>query len=75
MNIAEGSGRPTRADYSRFLGYASGSCNEAEYQILLARDLGYLSTDDHETMTVELSELRAMLTSLQQALSAAADEP
>ncbi|MEX0825286.1 MAG: four helix bundle protein [Acidimicrobiia bacterium] len=68
MNIAEGSGRMTRADYSRFIGYASASCNEAEYQLLLGRDLGYLADSDFEAMSQELSELRAMLTSLQRTL-------
>jgi four helix bundle protein len=68
MNVAEGSGRSTRVDYSRFVGYAAASCNEAEYQLLLARDLGYISMDDYEPLRDEFSEVRSMLTRLRQVL-------
>jgi len=71
MNVAEGSGRSSRTDYSRFVGYASASCNEAEYQLLLARDLGYIPDSDFKAMSAELAEVRSMLTSLQRALLAA----
>ena len=43
-NIAEGSGRTTNADFARFLAIAAGSASEVQYQLELARDLGYSST-------------------------------
>jgi four helix bundle protein len=51
-NIAEGCGRSTDADFLRFLDMANGSLRELQYQISLARRLGYLppqsslATDD-----------------------------
>jgi four helix bundle protein len=69
MNIAEGSGRSTEGDYARFITYAAASCNEADYQLLLARDLGYLLAAEFDPMRRELSELRSMLTSLARTLS------
>ena len=43
-NIAEGSGRSTNADFARFLAIAAGSASEVQYQLELARDLGFSST-------------------------------
>ena len=41
-NIAEGCGKSTDSDFARYLDISFGSANELEYQILLAKDLGYL---------------------------------
>ena len=40
-NIAEGCGR-TQGEFVHFLQVAFGSASEAEYHLLLARDLGYM---------------------------------
>lgn len=42
-SIVEGCGRCTDSDYLRFLDMASGSAREVEYQLSLARRLGFLT--------------------------------
>lgn len=60
-NIAEGCGRNTQVQLKYFLQVASGSISELQYQILLARDLGYISLDQFETCNEELIEIRKMI--------------
>ena len=45
MNIAEGFRRRGRKDKLHFYNVAQASLDEAEYQLLLAHDLGYGDTD------------------------------
>lgn len=63
-NIAEGRGRGSDADFRRFLWHSMGSCNELEYDLLLAGDLGVLPRDKHTALTGQLEEVRRMLTGL-----------
>ena len=60
-NIAEGCGRNSRAELAQFLNIAAGSASEVEYEILLAKDTGYLSTDQYEFLAKEISEIRSMI--------------
>ena len=64
MNIAEGAGRNTRADYARFIDIAAGSANELEYQLILGRDLGYLDKRAAKALRDETRQVRSMLTTL-----------
>src|SRR5690349_11476327 len=41
-NIAEGCGKNSQGDFARYLSVALGSANEAEYFLLLSKDLKYL---------------------------------
>lgn len=60
-NIAEGCGRNSDAEMSRFLIIAQGSAAELEYQIILSKDLLYISTETFEKLSLELIEIRKMI--------------
>lgn len=60
-NIAEGCGRHSLADFRRFLGIAMGSASEAEYQLLLCRELKYLDASQYEELNTALVETKKML--------------
>ncbi len=47
-NIVEGKARGSDKEYIRFLYIARGSLEEVKYQILLAKDLNYITHEDHE---------------------------
>ena len=63
-NIAEGCGRAGENEKARFLQIALGSLSELEYQVLVARDLGYLSTEGAEDLIRRILEIGRMLGSL-----------
>lgn len=63
-NIAEGCGKNSQLDFANFLNIALGSANEAEYYIILSKDLKYLSVDAHEEMFKIINEVKAMLIAL-----------
>jgi four helix bundle protein len=62
-NIAEGCGREGERDFARFLSIAGGSASEVEYQLLLARDLGYLPDERHRPLDAQINEVKRMLNS------------
>ncbi len=68
-NIAEGCGREGDAELARFLSIAAGSASEAEYQLLLARDLGYLKQQPHANLDTQINEIKRMLNSFIQRLT------
>lgn len=54
-NIVEGKARGSNNEYNRFLLIARGSLEEVKYQLLLARDLKYIS-DEKYNSTLELAK-------------------
>ena len=69
-NIAEGCGRGSDADFRRFLHIAMGSASELEYHLLLSRDLHYLGEKEYQSLNGAVTEVKRMLTSLIQKLTA-----
>jgi four helix bundle protein len=63
-NIAEGCGRNGDTEMRRFLKIALGSASELHCQLLLARDLEFLSPAQAEDMMREVTGIRGMLYSL-----------
>jgi four helix bundle protein len=63
-NIAESCGRRSHRDEAHLLQVAFGSACELEAELLLARDLGYLSSDEHAPLGADLVEVKRMLGTL-----------
>lgn len=70
-NIAEGCGRYGNAELTRFLRISMGSASELEYHILLAHDLNYMPTEDYNSISLRLTEIKRMLTGLSKRTSRA----
>ncbi len=68
MNIAEGKGCIYKKEYIRYLGIARGSASELEYQIILSKDLGYISEEQYNYLMDENKRVLKMLNKLIQAL-------
>lgn len=69
-NIAEGCGRNSSAQLYHFLEIAAGSASELDYQLLLARDLEYITPDAHHRLSEKLGSIRRMLTVLMKKVGA-----
>lgn len=69
-NIAEGCGRGGVAELRRYLQISMGSASELEYHLLLARDLKILDGTTYELLAPRVTEIKRMLTSFMQKLSA-----
>ena len=63
-NLAEGAGHSTDPQFNRFLEIAIASSHEADYHLLLARDLELISGKDYAQLEARLSEVRQMLVGL-----------
>lgn len=63
-NIAEGCGRGTNPELSRFLYIARGSASELEYHLHLAHDLGFLDTTGFAHLNDGVDEVKRMLAGL-----------
>jgi four helix bundle protein len=63
-NIAEGSKRVGRQEYSRFLNISEGSLAEVAYLMMVARDLTYITPPQAKAMLAQATELAVMLHSL-----------
>ena len=60
-NIAEGCGRGGDTEFARFLQIAMGSASELGYELILSRDLHYLSLDEYESLNQDTVEVKRML--------------
>lgn len=69
-NIAEGQGRDSVKEFLHHLSFAYGSLMEAETQVQIAANLGYLGKDDIENLLAEAAEIGRMLNGLSRSLKA-----
>jgi four helix bundle protein len=59
-NVAEGCGRRSDGELTRFLQIARGSASELEYHLLLSRDLGFLTDEKFQEVQSKLVEVQRM---------------
>ena len=67
-NIAEGAGRNSDKEFVQFLAIAHASTYEVETQLIISKNLGYLSEEDLEGLLEKLEELQKMNYIFQQKL-------
>lgn len=63
-NIAEGAAKPSDAEFAHFLDTSLGSAYEVETQLLIAKNVGYVSLEWYNSLTNELNEIERQITGL-----------
>src|SRR5690554_27191 len=67
-NIAEGCGRRSNKEFSNFLGIALGSSFEFETQIIISKNIGYLTEEQLLSLESEIQHIQNMIIKLQTSL-------
>lgn len=69
LNIAEGFNRFHKAEFRRFLFISLGSCAELETQIIISKELGFISEDEFDQFNNKIERISKMIRSLSNKLS------
>lgn len=64
-NIAEGAGRNSDKEFLQFLSIAHASSFELETQLIISKNLNYLSVEELELLTIQIEEVQKMNYSIQ----------
>lgn len=67
-NIAEGCGRFSQKELTRFLDIALGSLAEVQYLVLLSSGLNYINEQNVKELNQELNDIKKMMLSFHQRL-------
>jgi four helix bundle protein len=60
-NIAEGAGRNTNGEFKNQLGTAAGSIFEMETQLLISKNLNYITKEKFDDLMVKVEKIKKML--------------
>lgn len=63
-NLMEGSHRNHLTEYKQFAGISRGSVGELKYQLLLSKDLNYISEENYHEYRNKINEISKMLYNL-----------
>ena len=63
-NIAEGAARSSSTEFIHFLNYALGSAFEVETQLLISKNVGYLTDDIYSQLSTKISSIERQLNGL-----------
>ena len=69
MNLFEGAMRLSSKEYRQFVGIARGSAGEVCYQLLLAKDLAYISTSTYGDLRCRYNRVFQMLSRWSESLT------
>ena len=69
-NIAEGQAKSSRGEFQLYLGHARGSMAELETQIMIARNLNYLSESEAAGLLEQAADVGRIMNGLLAALKA-----
>jgi four helix bundle protein len=68
-NIAEGQGRNSTKEFKQFLAISLGSLAELETQLIIAKEIEYLTQDELDALLSPLDRIRKMIKGLSKGLS------
>ena len=60
-NIAEGAAKPSNTEFAHFLDHSLGSAFEVETQLLISKNIGYISEPLYNEMLSKLDEIEKQL--------------
>jgi four helix bundle protein len=63
-NIAEGAARFSKKEFIHYLYIALGSASELETQLIISKNLNYISVETYDSLLKNLTEIRMMLLGL-----------
>ena len=63
-NIAEGAAKPSDIEFAHFLDTSLGSAFEVETQLLISKNVGYISPDIYDSLLSELNEIERQINGL-----------
>jgi four helix bundle protein len=72
-NIAEGAGRNSDKEFVQFLSIAQASSYELETQLIISKNLNYLSVGVLDQLTIQIEEIQKMNYSIQSKFKKKAD--
>ena len=67
-NIAEGAGRNGGKEFKQFLGYSAGSSCELETQLIISKELNYISEEDANILICKVNDVQKMIYGLLKSL-------
>lgn len=67
-NIAEGAAKPSQQEFAHFLDYALGSAFEVETQLLISKNINYITLELYQELIQKLGEIEMQLQGLIKAL-------
>lgn len=60
-NIAEGSAKPSDAEFAHFLDHALGSAFEVETQLLISKNINYITPELYQNLLSKLEDIEKQL--------------